>query len=62
MFEECKDKAKKTTRKKEKHTDEITTLLTKEIMPKLACSKNAKTKPRRQWERKKSMLMRSTSI
>jgi structural maintenance of chromosome 2 len=35
MFEECKDKAKKTMGKKEKHVDEITTLLAEEITPKL---------------------------
>ena len=35
MFEERKDKAKKTMGKKEKRVDEITALLNEEIMPKL---------------------------
>lgn len=35
MFEERKDKAKKTMNKKEKRVDEITSLLHEEIMPKL---------------------------
>src|SRR5258707_10468910 len=35
MFEERKDKAKKTMGKKEKRVDEITALLTEEITPKL---------------------------
>jgi structural maintenance of chromosome 2 len=35
MFEERKDKAKKTMGKKEKRVDEITSLLTEEITPKL---------------------------
>jgi structural maintenance of chromosome 2 len=35
MLEERKDKAKKTMSKKEKRVDEITSLLTKEISPKL---------------------------
>lgn len=35
MFEERKDKAKKTMGKKEKRVQEITSLLTEEIMPKL---------------------------
>src|SRR6266404_1188631 len=35
MFEERKDKAKKTMGKKEKRVDEITTLLAEEITPKL---------------------------
>ena len=35
MFEEQKDKAKKTIGKKEKRVDETTALLTEEIAPKL---------------------------
>jgi len=35
MFEERKDKAKKTMGKKEKRVDEITALLAEEITPKL---------------------------
>ncbi|KAH8108251.1 P-loop containing nucleoside triphosphate hydrolase protein [Phellopilus nigrolimitatus] len=45
MFEEQKDKAKKTMGKKEKRVDEITSLLAEEIIPKLDTLTSGSTSP-----------------
>ncbi len=57
MFEERKEKAKKTMGKKEKRVDEITSLLAEEIIPKLDTLREEK-RSFLQWQKSRSELER----